>query len=150
MMIGLVLSLVANVHAQAPTAESGIDAILTEEAIRAIRDPFRAPNIQFSVTEENEKKKTDIETFTIRDMRLNGVLTGGKKAKALLSLPNSKTVFVAVGDKIGLREGHVTAINGDAITLVEYDYDENGKKIPERFRMLISGELVSLDKKGDL
>jgi len=150
MMIGLISLLVANAFAQTPATENGMEAILTEEAIRAIRDPFRAPNIQFSNSEDPEKKKTDLETFTIRDMRLNGVLTGGKKSRALLSLPNAKTVFVSVGDKIGLREGHVTGISGDSLSVIEYDYDENGKKIPERFRMLISGELISLDKKGDL
>ncbi len=140
--------LAANATAQ-PQQGSGMDSVLVEESIMSIRDPFRVPVVLEKADETGERKKTELELFSISDMHLNGVLSGGKRSRALLSLPDSKTVFASIGDKIGIREGKVTSISGDAIEVVEFEVDENRKKVPRYFRMLISGELMPVSKKGD-
>ncbi len=127
--------------------QSPMESILTEEAIRALRDPFHAPNVAILA---KEAVKSDLELFALKDFKLNGVITGAKKAKAMVSLPNSKSFFLSVGDRIGVREGHVVSISGDSIKVVEYDHDENGKKVPEMFQLLISGDIVSLTNKEEL
>lgn len=125
-------------------AQTPVESILTEDAIRALRDPFHMPNVAAA---EKETVKSDLELFALKDFKLNGVITGTKKPRALITLPNSKTFFVMVGDKIGVREGRVVSISGDSIKVVEYDHDENGKKVPEMFKLLISGDIVSLSDK---
>lgn len=138
MKISIVLLIFAN-FAQAQTP---IEAILTEDSIRALRDPFHAPNVVL----QTKEVKSDLELFALKDFKLNGVISGSKKSKAMISLPNAKTFFISVGDRVGLREGHVVSISGDSIKVVEYEHDENGKRVPEMFQLLISGEIVSLTK----
>ena len=128
-------------------ADSPMESILTEDAIHALRDPFHAPSIAILA---KEKPKSDLELFAIKEYKLNGVITGSKKAKAMVTLPNSKSFFLSIGDRVGLRDGHVLSIAGDSIKIIEYDRDENGKKIPEIFQLLISGDIVSLTKKEEL
>ena len=125
-------------------AQSPIDSILTDDAIHALRDPFQVPNV---VIQLKENPKSDLENFALRDFKLSGVITGSHKAKAMVTLPNSKTFFISIGDRIGVREGHVVAIAGDSIKVVEYDRDEAGKRIPEMFELSISGTIVSLTNK---
>lgn len=127
-------------------AQTPVESILTEETIRALRDPFHAPNISLQA---KEAEKSDLELYALKDFRLNGVITGIKKPKALISLPNSKTFFISVGDKIGVREGKVILISDDYMKVVEYDHDESGKKVPEYFKILISGEIVALSNKEE-
>ena len=131
-IIILCLFMSTSVFAQTP-----VESILTEDAIRALRDPFRAP----SFVVEKTTPKSDLESFALKDIKLNGVITTMNKAKALVTLPNSKTYFVAVGDHVGVRDGHVTAISGDSIKVVEYDHDDRGKPVPEMFKLSISGEI---------
>jgi Tfp pilus assembly protein PilP len=134
---------------EAVSSPSGMDSVLLEEAISSIRDPFRVPVYFEKSDDKSETKKSDLQLYSINDMHLNGVLSGGKKSRALLSLPDSKSVFAAIGDKIGIRDGKVISISGDAMEVMEFEVDENRKKVPRYFRMMISGELIPVSKKGD-
>lgn len=124
------------------SSDNSIDALLTEDLIRSLRDPFSPP----AVVTKKEEPKSELELVELKDLRLNGVITGPRKVRAMLSA-NTKTFFVAVGDKVGTRQGRVTAIQPDLIKIVEYDVDERGRKVPEVFEMRITGEIVSLSKK---
>jgi Tfp pilus assembly protein PilP len=130
----------------AHASDSPIESILTEEAIHALRDPFHAPNV---VLFAKETPRSDLELYALKEFKLNGVITGARKAKAMITLPNSKTFFISVGDKVGVREGHVVSISGDSIRVVEYDHDESGKAVPEIFKLSISGEIISLTEKKE-
>lgn len=142
MNLAMMISFSVSAYAQSP-----VESILTEEAIRALRDPFHAPNV---AVQAKETVKSDLELFAMKDYKLNGVITGGKKARAMVTLPNSKSFFLSVGDRVGVREGKVISISGDSIKVVEYDHDENGKKVPEVFQLMISGDIVSLTNKEEL
>ena len=127
-------------------SDSPMDSILNEDMIKSLRDPFQMPMILLT---KKEKPKTDLETFQIKDFKLNGVITGPKKTKAMVTAPNGKTYFISVGDHIGTRDGHVSAIQADAIKVVEYDVDDKGRRTPEVFEVRINGEVESLTKKEE-
>jgi Tfp pilus assembly protein PilP len=116
---------------------SPVETILTEDAIRTMRDPFQEP------TEIQVKKvsiKSELEGFPLKDIVVNGVISNDKKSKAMITLPNTKTFFITTGSKLGKREGHVVSIVGDKINVVEYDYSESGKRIPKMYQLSVSGE----------
>lgn len=143
----LILLYAANSFADSRNG-SPVEGLLTEDAIRTLRDPFQAPPAQLR---KKEAPTSELELISLSDLVINGVIIDAKKkAKAMLSVPNGKTFFVVEGTRVGKRDGHVTAISGDAINVVEYDYDERGKKIPRYYRLSISGELVSLMSKEQL
>jgi Tfp pilus assembly protein PilP len=80
---------------------------------------------------------------------LNGVITGPKKLRAIVTGPSGKTYFVMIGDHIGTRDGKISAIQPDFLKVVEYELDEKGKKIPEIFEVRLNGEMVSLSQKEE-
>lgn len=112
-----------------------MDSILTEEYILSLRDPFQEPE---AATKSTVQKKADLESYPVRAMVLNGVISGLKNSKAMITLPNSKTMFIKVGDKIGLRDGRVVAINGDGVRVIEYDKDRKGKTVTEYVNITIA------------
>jgi Pilus assembly protein, PilP len=125
-----------------PSESSPVDSLLTEEMIRNLRDPFQIPNIHT----KPDMPLTDLEMNQLKDFHLNGVITGPKKIRAMVTGPSGKTYFIGLGERIGTREGKVTAITPDAIKIVEYDIDERGQRVPEILEMRLSGEVVSLSK----
>ncbi len=125
---------------------SAMESLLNEDMIHILRDPFQMPSI---LATKKAAPRSDLELFELKDFKLNGVVTGPKKTRAMVSAPNGKTYFVATGDLMGLHEGKVTAIQSDAIKVVEYQIDEKGKKIPEVFEVRINGEVVSLSTKEE-
>lgn len=130
------------------SSDTSMEGLLTEEVIRALRDPFAPP----AIITKKEPPKTELEKVSLSDLRLNGVITGPRKVRAMLSTSGGaggKTYFVAVGDKVGLRSGRITAIQPDLIKVVEYETDDRGRRIPEVFELRITGEIISLSKKDE-
>lgn len=128
------------------TSDAPMDTLLTEEVIRSLRDPFAPP----AIVTKKEAPKSELETIALKDFRLNGVITGPRKVRAMVSTMNgTKTFFLAVGDKLGIRSGRVTAIKSDLIKVVEYETDDRGRRIPEVFELRITGEIVSLSRKDE-
>ena len=124
-----------------------MEAILSEELVRTLRDPFELPS---SLSRKAGMPRSDLELYQIRDFKLNGVITGPKKVRAMVSAPNGKAYFVKVGDLMGAREGRVTRITSDAIRVMEYFVNESGKRVPDLYELRINGELQALSKKeGD-
>jgi hypothetical protein len=126
---------------------SPVDALLNEDLIRSLRDPFQLPSILMT---KKETPKTDLEIYPLKDFKLNGVITGPKKTRAMLTTPNNKVFFVRIGDKIGVRDGTITGILPDSIKITEYYSDEHGKRASDIYELTMSGELVSLNKKEEL
>ena len=130
-----------------PGEGSAMEAILSEELVRTLKDPFELPA---SLSKKTGVPRSDLELYQIRDFKLNGVITGPKKVRAMVSAPNGKAYFVKVGDLMGAREGRVTRITSDAIRVMEYFVNESGKRVPDLYELRINGELQALSKKeGD-
>lgn len=125
---------------------SAVDALLNEDLIRSIRDPFQLPAILLT---KKDTPKTDLEIFPLKDFKLNGVITGPKKTRAMITAPGNKVFFVKVGDRIGVREGHVSQILTDSVKVLEFYIDEHGKNIPDVYELKITGELNSLSRKEE-
>ena len=125
---------------------SPVETILTEDAIRTMRDPFQEPT---NVQVKKVSTKSELEGFPLKDIVVNGVISNNKKSKAMITLPSSKTFFISTGSKLGKREGHVVSIVGDKINVVEYDYNESGKRIPKMYQLSVSGEMDSTINKDE-
>ena len=126
--------------------DSPVDALLNEDVIRSLRDPFALPSVLLT---KKDAPKTDLEIYPLKDFKLNGVITGPKKTRAMVTTPSNKVFFVRVGDRIGVREGHVSQISPDSIRVLEYYTDEHGKRMPDVYEMKMSGEVVSLSKQEE-
>ncbi len=104
------------------------------------RDPF-----QSLLNSERETRKkaptarlTPIQKFELGQFRLQAVLIGKGKPKAMLSAPDGKTYIVSPGIKIGKRSGVITDITQSGIHVEEIDYDNitgKEKKENELIRM---------------
>ncbi len=143
LMLGLGILGAPAQSAVQPPQESAMQAILSEDLIRSLRDPFQVPAI---LQAKKAQPRTELETFQIKDLKLNGVITGPKKVRAMVTAPNNKTYFVKVGDLLGAREGRVSKINPDSIQIMEYEVDERGKRLPDEYKINMSGEIISLNK----
>jgi len=140
-------SMAVTVPAQAdPAKDSSVEAILNEDLIRGLRDPFQPPA---GLMRKKKVQLTELEMFQLKDFKLNGVITGPKKMRAMVTAPNNKTFFVKVGDRIGAREGKITHILNDSIRIQEVALNDKGKPIPDIYEIKMSGELVSLSKKAN-
>ena len=130
--------------APAARSESPVEAILSEDLIRALRDPFQLPA---SLLAKKENPKSDLEVYPLRDFKLNGVINGPNKTRAMVTTPNNKVFFVKMGDRIGARDGKVIRISSDSIQVKEFYTDEHGAKLPDVYELKLTGELVSLSNK---
>lgn len=130
-----------NTPVQLPAQSGPIDQILATDSLKDIRDPFQMPTI---INKRKENPKSDLELTQLKDIRLNGVISGPKKVRALLSVQSGKTYFVSVGDRVGVRDGRVSKIKPSSVMVREWDTDEFGKRVAEDFEIQLSGEVVSL------
>jgi len=71
-----------------------------------MRDPFRQP----IMVETGKVEKAPLERFSLSELRVQAIVTGPVKIRALVETPDGKTYFIAVNDRIGLRGGTVTKI----------------------------------------
>lgn len=127
-------------------SDSPVDSILNEDLIKALRDPFQPP---MSLLAKKEAPKSELETYSLKDLKLNGVVTGPKKSRAMITTPSNKVFFVKIGDSIGVRDGKVTQITSDSIKILEYYTDQNGKKVPDIYQITLNGDVESLSKKEE-
>jgi Tfp pilus assembly protein PilP len=121
-----------------------LETVLSEEYIAEIRDPFALPSLGPVF---GGGKRPELTLFSINDLKLNGVITGPKKLRAMVSAPNGKTFFVKIGDPIGMLNGKITQIRSDAITVVEFE-EVRGKRVSGTKELRIGGELVTLSSGG--
>ncbi len=137
-IVSLVMTTLAFAQATVPGNNSSpVEMILTEDMLVTLRNPFRPTEMVQKVL---SIKRSDQESYSVNAMVLNGVIAGLKKSKAMITLPNRKTVFVKVGDKVGTRDGHVVQIDSDGVRVLEYDKDEDGKLVPEYVQIAISNK----------
>jgi hypothetical protein len=122
-----------------------LEAVLNEEMISQLRDPFTLPSNKKNIY---GAKRPELTLFPINDLKLNGVITGPNKMLAMVSAPNGKTFFVKVGDLMGVRDGRITEIRSDAIRVVETE-EINGKSMGNTLELRIGGELISVSSKRD-
>jgi len=127
-------------------SEPAMESLLNEDLIRSLRDPFQLPT---SAIVKKEIPKSELETLALKDFKLQGVISGPRKVRAMLTGAGGKTYFVKVGDRIGVRGGKITQITADAVRVTEFYQDEKGRTLPDIYELRLAGELVSLTKKDE-
>lgn len=85
------------------------------------KDPFK-PFITLKQGGNEATKKVAGETlpahsFDIRQFKVVGIISGDGKYSAMLVDPDGKAYVVKVGTYIGKKDGVVTAINGNSVTV---------------------------------
>jgi hypothetical protein len=98
-----------------PSVYADLDPLSTSSDMLSLRDPFRRPNLDT----QNERPKSDLETFPADQLKMVGVLTGPKKFKAMIFAPNGKTYFVTLNTRVGLRNGVITRITENSVLIRE-------------------------------
>lgn len=81
----------------------------------SVRDPFKRPNFANS----DEPQKSPLELFAVDQMRVVGVLTGPKRMRAILRLPDGQTHIVTDKMKIGVRNGVIQRVTPKGVRVVE-------------------------------
>jgi len=97
-----------------------------------MRDPFRAPDMETrraEVVEANTCKRPLCE-FNLDQLSLVAVVTGGPNPLAMLQDPQGRGFNVQRNSRVGNKDGRVTAIRRDEITITEYWTGPDGTKNP--------------------
>lgn len=97
-----------------------------------MRDPFRAPDMETRRAEIAEAKtcKGPLCEFSLDQLALVAVVTGGPNPLAMLQDPQGRGFNVRRNSRVGNKDGRVTAIRRDEITVTEYWTGPDGKKNP--------------------
>lgn len=138
-LVYLALALVA-VAAESSLAQQELGSAEFNYSPIGKRDPFQSLLNKERETRKKapEAKLTPIQKFDLGQFRLQAVLIGKGKPKAMLSAPDGKTYIVSPGIKIGKRSGVITEITQAGIHVEEIDYDNftgKEKKENELIRM---------------
>src|SRR5690606_5369501 len=79
------------------------------------RDPFRRPEI----VEKEETPLTELEKFSVAEIKLVGIMTGPTRLRAMVKGPDGKTYFVAEKMRVGTRKGIVREITPETVIIRE-------------------------------
>ena len=113
------------------------------ELFNRIRDPFRKPDRGNFV-----EKKSDLELFPVEQYELVGVITGPAKTRAMVRSPDSKTLMVAEGKKMGVRSGIVRKITAQSLVVREKLLNILGQQEEVDTEIRISPKLQAKNHKG--
>ena len=89
------------------------------------RDPFQPFNMAPKLELEG---KTELERFSLGQLRLTAVLEGMDKPSAIVETSTGKGFTVTIGTKIGVNSGEVIEILPDKLLILETSTDFTGKK----------------------
>lgn len=87
------------------------------QKIIQMRDPFKQLPGIFTV--EEEEPPTELESYSLGQLKLKGVVTGPDRLKAMIVVPGGETFFVGINEKIGTRKGRVYQIKSDRVIVIE-------------------------------
>ncbi|MFZ9595950.1 MAG: pilus assembly protein PilP, partial [Bdellovibrionia bacterium] len=105
--------------------EQGLSQVLSiEEQIIHLRDPFRMPE----AVVPRVLVESDLEKYSLGDLKLLAVLTGPSRIRAILKTPDGKTVIAGPEDRIGKNGGKIFKIKSDGIVVREKILNVYGKK----------------------
>ena len=90
------------------------------------RDPFEPLIKKDGGNRNNDVPLTPLQRFDIGQFRLQAVLIGKGRPRAMVSAPDGKTYILTPGIKIGKREGVVTGITRESVQIDEIYYDVTG------------------------
>lgn len=90
------------------------------------RDPFRP--FDLAPTFEDDGTRTELEKYSIGQLRLTAVLDGLPVPKAIVENSAGRGFTIEKGTKIGTNKGEVVEILSDKVLILETTVDFTGKK----------------------
>ena len=90
------------------------------------RDPFEPLVKKGENKKNNNIPLTPLQRFDLSQYRLQAVLIGKGEPRAMVGAPDGKTYILALGTKIGKKEGVVKQINRESVLVEEVVYDVTG------------------------
>jgi type IV pilus assembly protein PilP len=97
-------------------------------------DPFRSFLNALKRT-ETTAASTPLERFDLSQLKLEGIVWGGNKPRALVKDPSGKAYIVAEGTAIGKNGGRVIKIGDNALVVKETYVDFLGKATTKDIEM---------------
>ncbi|GBE15285.1 MAG TPA: hypothetical protein ENH32_06570 [Proteobacteria bacterium] len=96
------------------------------------RDPFvsliKVHKVKSPVPEE---QLTPLQRVSLSDLKVEGIVSMGKKVMAQVITPDGKPYIVAVGTPIGRNRGKITRITSENIVVQEEFEDYLGRKVTQ-------------------
>ena len=87
------------------------------EEVLSLRDPFK--RLVHQVDQDTGPVLTELEKVPLSNIKLLGVITGGKEVRAMVSPPNGMTYTVSENTLIGNRSGIIVKITSKGIRVKE-------------------------------
>lgn len=106
------------------------------EAFADIRNPFRIPPF----IQKSKPKVGPLEEFDVAKLQLVAVIAGKGRTRAMVVLPNNKTYYLKLGDKVGTQKGVVRAILPERVLIVEKEKTPLGQMIDVFREITLKGE----------
>ena len=91
-------------------------------------NPF-APFFEEKPRKRKLRALSPLEKWSLKELRLTGIIKKNKKKWALIEDPSGKGYMVSVGTRIGQNEGYIAEIGEDYILIKEKFIDFLGKEI---------------------
>jgi len=91
-------------------------------------NPF-APFFKEKPREKPRKPLSPLERWSLKELKLTGIVQKGKRRWALIEDPSGKGYMVSVGTRIGQNEGYLAKIGNDYILVKEKSTDFLGNEI---------------------
>lgn len=123
------------VKAEAKKAEGK----LAREVIH--RNPFKTFIVEY-VPKDDGRPKGPLECCDLNVFRIQAVVTGIPKPRALVLAPDGKKYTVSVGDQMGIRDGVIVSIRRSGLVIKEKLRDADGVVVDTQ---VVELNLPSLD-----
>lgn len=94
--------------------------------VRDRRDPFVSLVVVREPVQDNDEPLTPLQTFGVKELRLNAIVIGKGEPRAMVVAPDKKAYTLSVGIKVGRNQGVVKNITKDEVVVEEVFRDFSG------------------------
>jgi len=118
-----------DVQVEVSELEPIIDVQISRYTSHNVRQPFELPQAALSVTQQarekecwqpqSRRKASQLESFSLSQLRLKGVMSRSGKVSALVEAPTGHLVQLAPGQYLGPNHGKVTKVAVDYMLVQE-------------------------------
>ena len=99
------------------------DSFSILEEYKNVRNPFRIP----PEVKKKKPKGGPLEEYDLDKFQLVAVITGKKRTRGMVILPNKRTYYIRIGDRVGTLKGVVKAILPERVLVIEQERNPLGQ-----------------------
>ncbi|GIW40431.1 MAG: hypothetical protein KatS3mg076_1008 [Candidatus Binatia bacterium] len=123
-----------------PVAVAVEQAPAVQAPLELERDPFRPFVLDLRVSREPSRPKTPLQKYDIGQLKLAGIVLDPGGSYAVVEDSIGMGYIVTVGTPIGLRDGVVTKISAEGVTVEERTVDYFGREVVREVTMKLPVE----------